>query len=264
MLASYEKKITEFRIGCSKKLECARHLHAHIEMVVVLSGHPDVLTADAEYRLEPGDLYIAYPNQIHGYRKNDEEFSLLAIFATSVFPELADFFAAQPPSPPIIRNFTKDLALQNLCETLSRVQETDVYAKIRAKGLLLSLLGSVLEQLPRPEKSAPDADIFDSIVGYCARNYRNPIQLSDLAAALHVCKFHISHIINGRMKMNFNDYLNSLRVTEAANLLSNRDLAITEISHLCGFNSTRTFNRAFLKQIGCTPREYRQKRQDFR
>ena len=64
-------------------------------------------------------------------------------------------------------------------------------------------------------------------------------------------------MMSAKLRMGFNDYINSLRVSNACKLLRKTDLSITEISERVGFNTLRTFNRAFSKQMGMTPREYR-------
>ena len=60
--------------------------------------------------------------------------------------------------------------------------------------------------------------------------------------------------------MGFNDYINSIRVSNACKYLTKSDRSVTEISDLVGFNTMRTFNRAFQKQMGMTPSEYRAKK----
>ena len=37
-------------------------------------------------------------------------------------------------------------------------------------------------------------------------------------------------------------------------------MTVTEISEAVGFNTLRTFNRAFIKQMGMSPSEYRKKK----
>ncbi len=62
--------------------------------------------------------------------------------------------------------------------------------------------------------------------------------------------------------MNYFDYLNSLRVGEAINLLlstSKKEMNIIEIAFEAGFNNKATFNNAFKKITGMTPKEYREK-----
>ncbi|MBO7311046.1 MAG: helix-turn-helix transcriptional regulator, partial [Clostridia bacterium] len=77
---------------------------------------------------------------------------------------------------------------------------------------------------------------------------------------LHISKYYVSHIMSNKLKMGFNDYINSIRVSNACKYLRKTDKSITEISGIVGFNTMRTFNRAFLKQTGMTPSEYREKR----
>ena len=67
--------------------------------------------------------------------------------------------------------------------------------------------------------------------------------------------------MSNKLHIGFNDYINSLRVSNACKHLLKTDLSITEISEIVGFNTLRTFNRAFVKQMGITPSDYRTKKQ---
>jgi AraC-like DNA-binding protein len=42
-------------------------------------------------------------------------------------------------------------------------------------------------------------------------------------------------------------------------MLTNKEIAITEIAEKSGFESLRSFHRAFQKFFNCTPTEYRKK-----
>ena len=63
--------------------------------------------------------------------------------------------------------------------------------------------------------------------------------------------------MNQKLGMGFNDYINSIRIGNACRLLTESNAPISEISEEVGFNTVRTFNRAFVKHIGSSPREYR-------
>ena len=63
--------------------------------------------------------------------------------------------------------------------------------------------------------------------------------------------------MSSKLHIGFNDYINSLRVSNACKHLLNSDRSVTEISEIVGFNTLRTFNRAFFKQMGVTPSQYR-------
>jgi AraC-like DNA-binding protein len=77
---------------------------------------------------------------------------------------------------------------------------------------------------------------------------------------LGVTPHQLSRIINDMTGMNFRNYLNSFRVREAQNLLHEKpDMSVIEIAFSIGFNSKSSFNDAFLKTTGVSPRDYRSK-----
>ena len=107
-------------------------------------------------------------------------------------------------------------------------------------------------------KTVPDdSHALKAIVNYCARNYTKDLSLSLLESELHISRYYISHLFSDKLQIGFNDYINSLRVSFACNYLKHSDRSVTEISDLVGFGTLRTFNRAFQKQIGRSPSEYR-------
>jgi AraC-like DNA-binding protein len=73
-------------------------------------------------------------------------------------------------------------------------------------------------------------------------------------------KTYISQVINQEFGVNFNSFINNLRIEESLYLLVNKlDMNINEVFYEVGFNSKSVFNTAFKKQVGCTPSEYRDK-----
>ena len=95
------------------------------------------------------------------------------------------------------------------------------------------------------------------IVSYCTRNFMSDLSLEVLEDALHLSRYYISHLFSHKLGIRFTDYVNSLRVSEACRLLRQTDRSITEVCACAGFNTLRTFNRSFMKQMGASPSEYR-------
>ena len=87
------------------------------------------------------------------------------------------------------------------------------------------------------------------------------LTLTALAAKLHTNRTTLSHYINTVLGYSFYDYINSLRLTHAKKLLSDSRCSLTqeEIAEQSGFNSISTFRRAFAKQYGMSPAEYRRR-----
>ena len=79
-----------------------------------------------------------------------------------------------------------------------------------------------------------------------------------MAYELGVSKYVLSRVFSGTFHTNFCQYVNGIRLNYACAYLENTKDSITEISLECGFESQRTFNRAFKKKYRMTPREYRE------
>ncbi len=93
--------------------------------------------------------------------------------------------------------------------------------------------------------------------------YRNnELKMKDLATQLNTSSHHLSQVINEKFGKSFNQYINELRVKEAQQLLANPTndkTYIIQIAYRVGFNNKTTFNAAFKKIVGCSPRQYRTK-----
>ena len=92
------------------------------------------------------------------------------------------------------------------------------------------------------------------------------LRLDTLAEKLNLTRHHTSQLINEYFKMNFFEYINSLRVEEAKTLLADEnksDLTVKEIGYTTGFNNKVSFFKAFKQSTGMTPNEYRQQNKEF-
>lgn len=90
--------------------------------------------------------------------------------------------------------------------------------------------------------------------------YLNPdLKQVDVSKVIGYPVHEISQVLNIHIKMNFPDYINSLRVEELKDCIANGKYpkyTVSAIAELCGFNSKTTFYRAFKKFTGVSPAEY--------
>ncbi len=85
------------------------------------------------------------------------------------------------------------------------------------------------------------------------------ISLKSLAERLHESANYVSQVINEKHKVNFSDFVNAHRIDEMVRLVripSNNNLTLLALAYESGFNSKTTFNTAFKKLKGQSPREY--------
>jgi AraC-like DNA-binding protein len=91
--------------------------------------------------------------------------------------------------------------------------------------------------------------------------FANPdLTITDLAAQVKIPAKRLSKMINQCGKMNFNRFINELRVEEAKSLLvnpKNDHLTIEGIGNQAGFKSKTVFNTFFKSTVGITPSAYK-------
>jgi len=84
------------------------------------------------------------------------------------------------------------------------------------------------------------------------------ITISDVSTALGTNDKYISLSVNKFARMNFNHYINTLRIQEAKKKLldTNAGSSIQDIAFVCGFGNASSFIRVFKQITGLTPAYY--------
>ena len=260
MIAFWENRTDALHISQRTRLRCAAHLHHHLELVLFLEGK-SVGFADAERcEIEAGDAFLAFPEQIHRYESHAPERFYILIVDPALMPELAPLFTGPLPESALFKGAATDpTVLWAAKQLISMKTPETVSEKAVQKGLLLTVFGRILANCKLSQGRTGGPHAFRAVVEYCTKNYQKELSLSLLSRELHVSKYYVSHLFSERMQLSFNDYVNSLRVAHACRYLKSDELSVTEICAQVGFSTLRTFNRAFQKQMGCSPSEYRKK-----
>ena len=251
----YERRQNDFVSNPIRSLTPLPHIHPHLEMIYLESGS-SVATLDGKaFPIGEGDLFLAFPNQIHAFHDKSELKGWIFIFAAELFPDLERLFNQKTPLNPVIDRacLPEDLA-GRLQMASNRIYSADPFQVIAGKGQLLSVLAEVLPSMQLTDSPAAQ-DSIKNVLNYCAENFTEPLTLDSLSEALHLNRFYISHIFCKRMGMSFPDFINGLRLERACDLLS-KGWNITEAAYASGFSSIRTFNRIFARERKMTPSQY--------
>lgn len=235
------------------------HLHYHLELVYLYEGECGVSLDSNEYTIPEDSIFLSFPNQTHSYISAGNHSHVLMIVNPDVLPEFSSLFDRKIPESPVLSEVSRYPELLALMQQILAEKRTaeDKYTQPKLRGLICAFFAELFRHFPLTERVRGNSQALNSIIGFCARNFNRELSLEILAEELHMSKYYISHLFGSRFNMKFNDYINSLRVSAACRYLCNTDKSITEISELVGFGTPRTFNRAFLKQFGKSPSEYR-------
>ena len=261
MYFHFETKKSAYEARQGHGLGPTPHLHSHIEMVLTQTGTTVAFADSTEVKVETGDLFIAFPNQIHYYidKQRPVEHKIL-IVSPDMCPEFSRIFKSMVPKVPLLKNAIENPRIVAAFENMVQCKkEGGEYSETEARGCVLILMSEIFRNIELQEKVPYDNDLVKDIITYCYENYNSDISLQAIADELHVSRCYISRLFSRRLHIGFNDYINSLRVRNACEMLKTTDLPVTEVAYAVGYNSVRTFDRAFMSVRGMTPKEYRQK-----
>lgn len=240
----------------SKSPDFPAHIHDDIELLFVKSGNGTAWCDGKTYELSDNTWFLVFPNQVHRYANFSQgTYYVLILKPSDLFRYQQVFRTGAPINA--AQSFHDDDGLPTLLESALKEYKRDGFSEVIA-AYLTALFGKLLPHFPIV-KSRFNRDNVLKILEYCSTHYKEDITVETVAETLSISRSCVSHIFSSRICMNFCDYINSLRLSEAEELLQNRSYSITEIANLSGFPTIRTFNRAFLKRYGTTPSNYRNK-----
>jgi len=147
---------------------------------------------------------------------------------------------------------------QDIINSVQALTNLDSYSSLIVQAHIQVILAHVFSDMEMVDKDMIGGnDIIYNVVEYVAKNFREQICLDKMAFDLGISKYVLSRVFAKTFHCNFNKYVNGVRLNYAVSVLENTYETITNICLDAGFESQRTFNRAFKERYKMTPREYR-------
>ncbi len=102
-------------------------------------------------------------------------------------------------------------------------------------------------------------ELAGRLVEFIGQNFQVPeLSVDRVGRETGISLPRISTLLQQKYGMNFKQYLNDIRITEAKRLLRESDRTIAEIAFAVGYNSIPHFNRVFRQHTETTPTDYRE------
>lgn len=144
--------------------------------------------------------------------------------------------------------------MENLAEMADKVVDR-LDGRLLA-DILTELIDSAMIQL-RQEPGGTIRDIIRAAVAYIDENYFEELTLVMLADRYGVESSYFSRMFKQETGRNLMMYIAEKRVGKAREYMEDKNINLTEIAFLTGYDDYTYFSRVFKKITGKSPREYR-------
>lgn len=115
--------------------------------------------------------------------------------------------------------------------------------------------------IPYHQVQIPDRDKKETeeLIAYLQGHFRQQeLTVTEVQSATGIHERRISVLLKKETNLNFKQYLNGLRLTEAKVLLKSGEQPVSEIAFKVGYSNVTHFNKVFKAEEGCSPTEYRE------
>ncbi len=250
----YEQHASAVRIMHGREMSFYAHLHRQVEFYLQVEGCQQ-MTIDGQLRvLHPGDAALVLPNRVHSYQALDGECHFMGIIDLSAAGEYAQKLMSSGCEEPFLTKERVHPDVKHSFEALEGLPSDSALAR----AYIAVILGRLIDALElKPTGQSAGHDVARSLLLYITEHIEEPISLDMLSKKLFINKYSISRVFSERIGCSLHTYVNALRVELAQNLLRDPSITTSELIARCGFESERTFYRAFRERCGVTPRQYR-------
>ena len=125
---------------------------------------------------------------------------------------------------------------------------------------LSAVVYKILSLLYRHAQTKPAGEVVAKVVSYITEDIRRPFSLDEIASFCGYSKNHIINIFKRETGKTPYAYIIDMKLDMAKRLLLESESSQSSIAVECGFGGYGNFYRTFLKEVGCSPKEWKQSR----
>lgn len=255
------------------------HFHSYIELLYGLEGRFNVLLNGKYHYFAKADLILINSKEVHQVNALDEfggKYIVLRfepeVIYNNMFQNYSELKYTLPfliDNPKQQKVITKDLLIntsipESLWDIHKEMEEQNYGYELAVRNHIGQIFLWILRYFhandPHGTFQFSEDDLYlrrlQPALDFVPNNYMNEIKTPEMASLCNMSFSYFSRLFNRIMNMNFNDYVNHIRLKEAEKLLVSTDLNITEISNQIGFNTTSYFIKVFKQNKGTSPKQY--------
>ena len=244
------------------------HHHDFYEVYFLLNGQVEYWVDGRILRLQPGDLLLISPLELHRplVDASNPVYERIVLWINKQYLEgLADDAALSRCFAPEVPNLICPDAAQRtdlgarFHELIRENYSTDFGSDLCARGLFLQLM-VILNRLALygkepPQEEAQLSELVQRTLDHISQHIREEMTLESIASAFYVSKYHLSHTFTREMGVSIHRYIMLKRLLMARQLLLT-GIPAGQACRLCGFADYTSFYRAFKGEYGISPKTF--------
>lgn len=243
------------------------HVHDFYEIYYLVSGTRRYFIDDSIYTINKGDIVVIPEGTIHRTTYNNEKVHerMDCKFSRAYIDDIpeakAEFLRLFKDSPVLpLHSAHREYVERILNNIRSEYENPDEFSEENARALIHQLVICLI-RLKKMQDTNVESDLTDSLMQEAARyirsNFSSPLTLEAVAGHINISPTYFSKKFKAATGFGYREYLVNVRLQEAARLLLETGLSITEIALKCGFNDSNYFGDVFRKAKGISPMNYR-------
>ena len=229
------------------------HIHTYYEIILYEPFIGNVTVNEKTVAVDSYTCIMVAPSDLH---KIEVSTNTNAVFIKlKVAAEVLE--TDQPYSSFILTQINKNDFLISIFNELLRNQHQSQYVSHLVNAVALQLIhrGEISDYVEKCEKHR----IATEAAKILHEEFSSIITQDNVAKRISVSPQYLSKIFKQVFDIGFSDYLNDIRLRNAAKQLVQSDKPITQICFECGYGNLSHFLRSFKGKFNLTPREYRNK-----
>jgi AraC-like DNA-binding protein len=246
-----------FHEGASLK----EHMHrGYYQIYYVTENRGEFIINGKPFLLEENMLIFAHPGVKHGIKPISGENAMKDLEIKFVI--LNDDLITELHNIPHVYRGNAELQ-KLLYQVFNEGMEKDIHYNKVTIHLFSIFLYKLIRQYKNFDNNVEDISFRQKpttkIKEYLNLHYQEDITLDRLAEVIGYTKNYLCRIFRENTGITINEYLSSVRINKAADILASTDMEVSEVSKATGFTNVFHFIKKFKKIIGIPPGGYRKK-----
>lgn len=248
---------------CDPEYQWGPGVRDHYCIHHILSGSGCYCTGNVSKHLEEGDTFILYPGVELRYQADADkpwEYAWAGFMGADAASLIRNTEFSRE-TPYILKGRIPTEKIRDGLERIYNAKGNTYEAAVAMTGEMYSLLAVFMHYAEHEEKEkAIQLTYAEKAESYIETNYSYPITVEEIASYVGISRSHLFRSFQNYMNRSPKEYLTEYRIKQACRLLRETNLSVSAIAYSVGFENNLYFSKAFRKQKGESPSEYRKSR----